>query len=78
MKDVFRLIGYFIQGLIIGCLIHFIGEKFSVPILPRLFIAILATELLFQPPKEPLEDADTYFRIGIFYAQAPLVFMVAS
>jgi hypothetical protein len=75
MDNLIVLIGYFTMGLLVGFTIHWLGELYNVPIMGRLYLGLCAAELLFIPPKNPLHQAHAYFRIGIFYSQAPLEFL---
>jgi len=72
------LVGYFLVGVFIGVAVHVLCESCNIPVLLRLVVAIFASEELFESPASSETDArkaHIYFRIGIFYTQAPLLFL---
>ena len=73
--DYIELSGYFIAGVALGLIIHILCERAQIPVLARLFIAMLAAEEMYKTPDSGNMLTHTYFRIGVFYTQAPLPFL---
>jgi len=56
----------FALGLIIGIGIHMVSEALGVPVIMRLFLVVMISEILPHP------GSISYFRIALFCAQTPL------
>lgn len=62
-------------GLAIGLFIHVTFSTVSV--IFRLFIVVIVAELLDMGDHDT-SDHHIYFRIGLFYAQAPIELMILN
>lgn len=74
--DYKEVTAYFILGVILGTAIHYMSQRAGIPVLIRLFFAMLAAESLYIEAPSGSHIPHIYFRIGLFYMQAPLNFFM--
>lgn len=67
-----ELSAFLVAGLVLGTAIHVASSALGVPVVIRLVVALAASETLFVPPASEDGRAKLYFRLGVFYAQAPI------
>lgn len=75
-QDYVELSVYFVSGVAVGMALHVACELLRVPVFIRLIFAMIAAEQFYVKPVTDNHLTHTYFRIGVFYTQAPLVFFM--